>query len=355
MVASSSVAETVVPTQNAQHMLDLFSKHIRDDHGMEFSIDADGTHFIEQEVFRVEFGVKADGLRVRVVRPNDSALIFFKEEIVHHVEEIDAEAAAAIRWHQDKDNGQEGELPSNFRLMTVLQSRLLFDGMQRVTVYAPDIAEDGGQGIHVRLMMPLETGRAPVWPRMGANGIPIWPQGRDKLHARFVTIKNMRPNDNEIDIDIVRHQSGLISQFAQTAREGQVVGCMGPAGMDCLPVHARYFLGADLTGLPAVARLMEKMPVDACGDVVVALPENVDYLPPSSLKVHTLDPAEFEEKVVPLMQQLTDEEPIDYGFFAGEFTNAQAIRKHFKRVLSLDKTTQISTAYWRRGRPGFGS
>ncbi|MEL7252771.1 MAG: siderophore-interacting protein [Pseudomonadota bacterium] len=335
-------------------MLEMFVRHVRDDHGMEFQIASDGTRFIEQDIFRVELGVQPEGLRVRLAGPNESALVFFREEIVHHVADLDTVAADAMRW-DDESGWQEGQLPPNFHLLTVKHSNLLFEGMQRVTLSCPTIANTTQEGIHLRLMMPQDVTRTPIWPHMAANGAPVWPQGDDKLHARFVTVRQCRPEAGEIDIDIVRHDTGLISQFAQSAHEGQVVGGMGPAGMNHLPQHDTYLLTADGTGLPAVARLLETLPDTAKGDVIVALPEGVDYLPQSPLTLHRVAPDRFETEILSMVKERAAQTPIAYGFFAGEFENAQEIRKFFKGGLGLDKSTQISTAYWRRGNPGFGS
>ena len=109
--------------------------------------------------------------------------------------------------------------------------------------------------------------------------------------------------------------------------------------------HARISL------LPAVAQFLSRLPADAGGDVVVALPQTVNpwgYFPKSKLKMHVLSPHEFEARILEFARDLTKQGTTDYGFFAGEFANAQSVRGHFKKALKLDKTSQISTAYWRR-------
>ncbi|WP_298971185.1 siderophore-interacting protein [uncultured Roseobacter sp.] len=355
MKTHASTSETLVPTAKPQNMLDMFMSHARDDHDMEFSIAPDGTHFIEQELFRIEFGVRDDGLHVRLAGPNENALIFFKEEIVHHIADIDSDAAARIRWDEQGMRAREGDLLPNFHVLTVQDSFELFEGMQRVIVHSPEVVAGYEDGLHLRLILPLYPSRPPVWPRMGANGTPVWPQGADKLHARFVTIRQVRAESNEVDLDIVRHGDGLISQFAQVAEAGQEIGAMGPAGMRALPDHDRYFIAADGTGLPGVARLLETLAPTAQGDVIVPLPDDIDYLPPTSLRIHRVPPSAFEADVVQKAMQLTARGETEYAYFAGEFENAQALRKHFRHGLGFDKTTQISAAYWRRGKPGFGS
>ncbi|SFS55563.1 NADPH-dependent ferric siderophore reductase, contains FAD-binding and SIP domains [Sulfitobacter marinus] len=344
-------AETTIALAAPQALLGEFVAHMRDDHGMFFNVADDGAHSFENDGYRIELFPQDRGLRIRLEAPDEHAMSFTKEGIVHHVEEFDVAAAESIRWNNEQ--AQIGTTPENFRVLTVLKSEMLFDGMQRVTLHYPDIKALQSRGIHLRLILPCDPSRVPVWPVMGENGAPIWPVGADELHARYVTLKNIRADVEEVDIDIVRHGTGMISQWAQNASQGQLVGAMGPAGIRNLPEAKSYFLAADGTGLPAVAQLLSRLSQDAMGDVVVALPASVDYrsyLPETGLTVHTLSPDAFEENVVAMAERLTIKDTTGYAFFAGEFGNAQALRAHFKKVLGLDKTTQISATYWRRDR-----
>ncbi|MEM5519053.1 siderophore-interacting protein [Sulfitobacter sp. AS59] len=346
-----ATAETTISLATPQALLGQFVAHMRDDHGMAFNVADDGAHSFENDGYRIELHAQDRGLRIRLEAPDENAMSFSKEGIVHHVEEFDTAAAASIRW--DNEQARIGTPPENFRVLTVRKSEQVFDGMQRVTLHYPDIETLQTRGIHLRMILPRDPSRVPVWPVMGENGAPVWPVGADELHARYVTLKNIRADLEEVDIDIVRHGTGIVSQWAQNASQGQLVGAMGPAGMKNLPEAKSYFLAADGTGLPAVAQLLSRLPQDAVGDVVVALPPSVDprsYLPESGLTVHTLSPDAFEENVVEMAERLTVKDETGYAFFAGEFGNAQSLRAHFKKGLGLDKTTQISATYWRRDR-----
>ncbi|MEM9582892.1 MAG: siderophore-interacting protein [Pseudomonadota bacterium] len=346
-------AQTLIPTAQAETLLGMFVTHIKEDHGLTVQIEEDGTHIVDEQAFRIAFGATPSGLSVDLVTPNESTLLFFKEEIVAHVAEVDEHAATNIRW--DDDAASAGELPGNFRVLRVLDSFILFTGMQRVILSYPGIATHAHDGAHLRLMLPAKAGRRPVWPVMGDNGVPIWPQGDDVLHARFITIKDINVEAETVSLDIVRHDHGFISQWAQNVKTGDDVGAMGPAGMLELPEATSYFLAADGTGLPCIARFLETLDPNARGNVVVAAPQEYDlsdYLPATNLDIHKVAPGLFEGRIAELAQQLTKPGLTDYAFFAGEFQNAQELRKYFKKVLNLDKKTQISATYWRRGMPG---
>lgn len=352
---TSVVAQTLLPAPDPAAVLSVFETHLKEDHEIDLSRRNDGTQFFEEADFRVEFCVRATGLFISVAAANDTVLLFFKEQIVHHVAHLDPKLAEDLRW--EGELSKPGDLPANFAKLTVIRTSEIFPGMQRITLTYPGIAKAQSSGIHFRLMMPLEPGRAPVWPVMGANGSPVWPQGNDTLHARYVTIKEVRADVEEVDVDIVRHAGGLISEWAQHAQPGDQVGAMGPAGTTALPAVDTYFLAADGTGMPAIARLLPGLPKDATGHLVVAAPPETDlpgYFPATGLEVHQIAPEVFDAFVTEQAPKLATEQT-GYALFLGEFAAAQTLRKHFKGTLGLDKDHQISVAYWRQGNPGFGS
>lgn len=83
--------------------------------------------------------------------------------------------------------------------------------------------------------------------------------------------------------------------------------------------------------LPALARILENLPTDAVGHVMIetaGLESRVSINHPDDVKLEWVD---------------KDNTPL-YGWFAGEFSQAQTMRKHFKSF--LDKKQQLSVAYW---------
>tara|TARA_R110002124_G_scaffold104005_3_gene253429 strand:- start:418 stop:1464 length:1047 start_codon:yes stop_codon:yes gene_type:complete len=345
-----AIAETSIALDAPSRLLYHYIKHMREDHDLFFDISDAGVYSFEQSGYRIELELKDRALRVLLEAPTARDMAFSKEGMVHHIAEFDPAAAQNVRW--ENEQAGVGAAPANFRLLTVRKSAELFDGMQRVTLHYPDIDRLQDHGIHFRLILPCNRSLPPVWPVMGPNGAPVWPEGADdKLHARYITLKNIRTDVQEVDIDIVHHDAGPVSQWACNATAGDIVGAMGPTGMHSLPDARTYFIAADGTGLPAVAQFLSRLPADAGGDVVVALPQTVNpwgYFPKSKLKMHVLSPHEFEARILEFARDLTKQGTTDYGFFAGEFANAQSVRGHFKKALKLDKTSQISTAYWRR-------
>ncbi|MEH0070932.1 siderophore-interacting protein [Pannonibacter sp. Pt2-lr] len=162
----------------------------------------------------------------------------------------------------------------------------------------------------MKLLLPPE-GRAPVWPKLAANGALILPEGPDGLHMRYYTLKETRKQAGEIDIDVVRHAGGAVSDWAEACREGDVIGLLGPSGFQHPPLAGPLLLAADGTGAPAVARMIEALaadmdregtPVSGGGHVILGLgtdEEALAYLPAVEaarlgLTVHGLAPERFD-------------------------------------------------------------
>lgn len=343
-------SSALVPLPDPEETLATITSHLRAEHELEFERAPDGDLIYEINEYHWRMGPRANGLAITLMASDESALLFFKEQVVAHFQALNARAAAEIRWTGDAPAPDAP--PPNFTTARVMRSIEVFAGMQRVTLECDRPALAEGSGIHVRLLLPTETGAAPVWPGLAANGAIVRPEGPEALHDRWMTIRHLRRGGWEVDIDIVRHEGGRSSDWAVTAAPGAVAGLMGPAGLAEPPVHKGLFLAADGTGLPAVARYLEALPVDADGDIAVALPEEADaqsYFGETPLRIHRLPPERFAQDIQGLAERVCVPGKTGFAFFAGEFENSQELRGLFKGGLGLGKGFQLSTAYWRRG------
>ncbi|MEM8699250.1 MAG: MFS transporter [Pseudomonadota bacterium] len=302
----------------------------------------------------VEMKASEGTVDVLIDTPSDNFLTFIREEIIEHLEEYDPAAFRSLRW---TGGIKVGELPSNFRVLRAKARREIFPGLVRVTLEGVDVQALTKDGIHLRLMMPETRGRKPVWPVVAENGATEWPQGEDKLHARFVTIREIRIDAREIDVDVAHHDGGLISDWAAQEGDEQQVGVMGPAGDPSLDATENVVLAADYTGLPALARLIESVGGKVTGHAFAAAPSQdvLDaYLPNSKMQVTALPPERFSDEIAERIRACTNQ-PVSFGWFAGEFSAAQSVRTVFKKEFGLGKKTQLSVAYWRAGVPGHSS
>ncbi|MEM9046019.1 MAG: MFS transporter [Pseudomonadota bacterium] len=302
----------------------------------------------------VEMKAEDSAVDMLIDTPSENFLIFIRDEIIEHLEEFDFKATETMRW---TGGIRVGELPSNFRILRAKARREIFPGLIRVTLEGVDVQALAKDGVHIRLMMPETRGRAPVWPVIAENGATSWPQGEDELHMRYVTIRETRIDEREIDVDIAHHDGGLISGWAACEGDEQPVGVMGPFGDPYLQETDKIVLAADYTGLPALARLIESVEGRVNGHVFAAAPSQAElesYMPTSQMHVTAVAPEDFSSRVPGLIRSCMNEH-VSYGWFAGEFSTAQAVRTVFKKDFGLNKKTQLSVAYWRIGSPGHSS
>ncbi|MEJ8472938.1 siderophore-interacting protein [Roseibium algae] len=359
-------AQTTVALDKPAEALGHILEHLRE-HELTPVTQPDGSVFIEiDQTSQIRVAPDDETLTFHVKAPSQNTLYFFKESVVRHLEEISAEAAQAVRWsdNTNRSSGDSPAFPINFQLLQFVRKSAPFPGMMRLTFTSEtdaskrDITALLEDGIHVKLMLPSHAGRQPIWPHVAANGTTVWPQGKDELHVRYYTLKEIRVDQNEVDIDIVAHSGGKIADWAATAASGDQIGLMGPGGGDKVPEDcSRVLLAADETALPALAHMLAHLPPNCTGHVVAALPkEATSYLPETPLQITCLPSETFaariDETLASLAAAPAPEQAPDFCWFAGEYNNAQSLRQMFKQTLGLKKGRQLAISYWKEGRTG---
>lgn len=105
----------------------------------------------------------------------------------------------------------------------------------------------------VSLWFPDDRGDLPV-PSAGMFGRRL-PRAR----SRPYTLRKLDPAAGTVTIDVVRHAGGLAATWAARARPGEQLLMGQPEGRFApRPGTRRVLIFADLTGLPAVARIIEQ-------------------------------------------------------------------------------------------------
>ncbi len=350
----SVVSTATLKTDLTKRILDTFAGEFAK-HGIDCERPNEATLHMSYLDCHVDLDGQADALQIRIETPSENLLSQIRDELIERIEDVDAGLAKTIRWSGEIGVGSR---PGNFRVLQVLRRQEVMPGLIRVTLEGSDVAALGEDGIHIKLMMPLQHGRPPVWPTVAENGSVAWPRGDDELHARFVTIRSLRLEAREIDVDIAHHSGGLISDWAAMSGSGDAVGIMGPGGDPALPKSDGVVLAGDYTGIAGVARLLESVDGRATGLVVGAAPSQEAlkaYLPETTASIVALPPEDFAGRVAEVVRAHGSEHSVQYGWFGGAFETAQALRTVFKTQFGLAKHDQLSVAYWRAGEPGHSS
>ncbi|MFT6510864.1 MAG: NADPH-dependent ferric siderophore reductase [Parvibaculaceae bacterium] len=240
-------------------------------------------------------------------------------------------------------------LPPNARIMRFLRQKKISPTCIRITLGGEDLQYLSEEGLHFRLFSPKNRTRAPVWPRIQTDGTTTWPQGEDELSNRVFTIRYI--SADEMTFDLITHPKGQAIDWINAVKPGDEVLVTGPGGGYFPPSDKWLLMGGDETALPALARILENLPATATGHVIIETAGHQSRQPikhPANVKLEWVDKDTAPQNA--LLDRLCAITPPQntptYGWFAGEFAQAQAMRKHFKSF--LDKKQQLSVAYWTR-------
>ncbi|MBK4217473.1 siderophore-interacting protein [Paracoccus caeni] len=242
--------------------------------------------------------------------------------------ELFAEAGLEILW----ERVDEGALAPGLSLMRVVSVSPRTPGYLRVRLQGPEAARFGQGSLHFRLLVP-PAGRQAIWPRIGATGRTIWPEGPDALHRPVYTV--IEQQDDWLDFDIFRHEGSPTCDWALSGPEGAEVAIIGPGGGWC-PDAARLHLFGDETALPAIVRMLELATCEVEAFVSASYPD---------LGPLAADPR--VKKVDDLLAALQDCGTGEGSFvwFAAEAGQARKARSHLQ-ARGIDKRNFMAAAYW---------
>ncbi|MFD8663656.1 siderophore-interacting protein [Streptomyces globisporus] len=235
----------------------------------------------------------------------------------------------------------------------------LTPSVTRVTLHGEDLAGFRTTGVgdeYVRIFLPHGPDRTDVsLPRTTEQGGWETPDGQPVAPMRTYTIRAVRPEAGEIDIDFVLHEGGVASGWAAEARPGDVVGVNDPTGLYSPPDDLSWqVLVADQTGLPAAARLLENTPGHVRTRVVLEAPD-----PSAVLSLHEAadskvtwayggnghGPSRLADLVAAAVPPGTDLAG-GYVWVAGETNALRAVRRYLRRELGLPAERFKVVGYW---------
>lgn len=252
--------------------------------------------------------------------------------------------------------------PFRFFSLQVIRTRRLGPSLVRVTFAGADLHafhSDGcDQSLSIFLPHPGQT--EPQVPlELGDGWWQGWRELPDDVRAvmRSYTLRALRRNPDEIDIDFVLHEpAGPASHWASRAAAGDRVLLLGPAIADNRAIRFRppqdtdlVVIWGDETAVPAVSAILEALPAGARARVW--------------LEVH--DAGDIQDLVTEAEAEITwlvEEDGLDavraaelppaerpYVWIAGESGRVKALRRHFVGERGVDRRRVTFVGYWRQG------
>jgi len=300
--------------------------------------------------------------------------------------------------------GDHTPVTTPYRLFDLqLKQRItLSPSLSRLVFTGPDVADMNSLAPdqRVKLFFPAPDGSLPVLPdgthwKAAHSALP--PQQRPPM--RTYTIRALRPEAMEVDVDFVLHGvNGPASAWATAARVGDPLQMLAPnlahagdpGGYEWKPPQGvrNVLLAGDETALPAIACILEQLAdtqPDLALEAFIEVPLEADclalrhspatrvhWLPRDTLHCshgQALQHAVRELASLPLGQAAPDArlEDVDidkrilwdrssstrsefYAWVAGESAAVMDIRRHLIKERGLPRDCLTLMGYWRAGR-----
>ena len=175
---------------------------------------------------------------------------------------------------------------------------------------------------------------------------------------RNYTVREFRPEVNELDIDFVTHgDEGVAGRWAATATVGERVALLDQGrGYEYPDETTAHLLVSDETGLPAVAGILRDLPRDATGAAYIEIPHADDEQPtgaPDGVEVHWVV-RDHGARPGSAVLEVAKSKPIPQGTLAAYLVGEQLLPTSLRRWLvqehDVPKQSITFVGYWKMAK-----
>ncbi len=248
--------------------------------------------------------------------------------------------------------------PPPFRRVAVAGVTPLTPRLVRVRVGGPEL--DGlvieQLAASVRLLLPSPGSKELVMPIWHGNEF-LLPDGT-RPTIRTLTPLRLDSTIQELDLEIVIHEGGAASAWAQAARPGDQAAISGPGrGYPIDAEAAGFLLGGDESAIPAISQLLEVLPADKPVHVIVEVADPAARLELPKHPAATVEWLDLPAGAPPGDVLVTAVTEVDLApgtrvWAAGEAAAMQRIRRHLLDERALPRSETWIRGYWKTGRAG---
>lgn len=241
-----------------------------------------------------------------------------------------------------------------FRAKVVRKSRLSPHLVSVTLGGLMDYASTGIPDEYVRVLI-APPGQPLVLPEISDDWVVTFPEGAVPPEQRVYTISDYRVVDGmvEFDLDIVLHDGGTGATWAQDCQLGDEVGLIEPHGLYAAPDGVGWqLLVSDLTGVPALARILRGLNEDQRAEATVVVTDAADEIPlpsPADVTVTWKVVAGENDITGALAEAVTGAslpESDRYVWLAGEARASRSVRRHLRRELGWPQSDFYTCGYW---------
>lgn len=235
----------------------------------------------------------------------------------------------------------------------VLSSRLLRLTLQGDTLVDLVVDEPAAS---VRLLVPSPGTDELVVPEWNGNEF-LLPDGTRPALRTFTPLR-VDNHAGRLDLEIVRHPGGAVSDWAERVEPGSPAAISGPGTGYTYPDAAEHLIVlADETALPAALQLAAMAPerlqlsihVEVISDDAVI---DADVRDVDSIEWHVTEPGATPGGRLVETVHSRDELPDGTHLWAaGEASAMHAIRRHLFDTLGIERKQATVRGYWKPARP----
>jgi NADPH-dependent ferric siderophore reductase len=239
---------------------------------------------------------------------------------------------------------------------TVADRRPLSAHLVRLTLALPELATTGVPDEYVRVLIAPEGAELSL-PTIDEKFNVTYPEGAVEPISRVYTISDHRETAAgvEVDVDVALHDVGPGAAWARDCAIGSQVGIVEPHGLYAAGADVPWqLLVCDITGVPALARILRGLRPGQRAEAVVVLTDAADELDLPSPGDVTItwqvvqDERGVEEALTRAVvgRSLPETSGERYVWFAGEARASRAVRRHLRKVLGWPQSDFYTCGYW---------
>lgn len=247
--------------------------------------------------------------------------------------------------------------PPPLRPVTVTDRTELTPRMLRLTLEGEGLREltVDRAAASIRLLVPTPGSDELVIPEWDGNEF-LLPDGSRPALRTFTPLR-LDSEAGRLDLEIVRHPGGAVSEWAETVQTGAPAAISGPGtGYDHPAGAERLIVLADETALPAAIQVAEAAPdgltvelhVEIIGDDAKRPVELADR---HTIVWHVTEPGETPGgRLVDAVRSIDHLDDDTFVWAAGEASAMQSIRTHLFDTLGVRRRRAAVRGYWKPAR-----
>jgi NADPH-dependent ferric siderophore reductase len=229
--------------------------------------------------------------------------------------------------------------------------------MIRVTFGGEDLrrfVSSGDPDERLVVLVPRDGEHETDAPVRQPDGSLDYPESYDGPQMRSYTVRRFDAATGRMEIDFVRHEGGVAAAWAARAAAGDVVYLSPAKGWYAPPAgRAWQVLMADMTGLPALGRIVEELRPDQRAVVLaeVTEPQDIQQIECAAEVGWTWLPGggngHGPSRLLAALRKLELPAGPGYLWFAGEAAESRAVRRYLRRELGWRTADFTVIGYWR--------